>query len=359
MQKRMKMFLSAAVLIIMILSMVTPAFSTETEPTTEHTHTWQTLSATKSGHYLTCTICYEMLDEPHTFNSEEICIVCGRYFHTHKWQRTAAGPQFHTVVCTDCGESQRVTHSMSGDVCTVCGYETHTHIMEYVGGKAYLLQHEMHCTLCDATSFEAHTYGSDDKCTVCGAERPCDHQWVPNGEQYQDRHILVCTCGETMPEPHSWTWNAEGKYAICAVCGTREGHWHKYFYPDGTICIECGYDRSTGGSVTPPSGTEPAGTEPAATEPVETEPAETEPAETEPATTEPIETEPTETNPNEVASGEANPPETEPEASETIDEEDGEADSQPEGSKPIWIAAVVSAVVALTVGLFLWKKKTS
>ena len=369
MRKRMKLLLSEAVLIVMILSMATPVFSAETEPTTEHTHTWRTLSASSSKHYLACTGCNETLDEPHTFNSEEICVVCGRYFHTHKWQRTAADSQFHTVVCTVCGESQTVTHSMDGDVCTVCGYETHTHIMEYAGGECYQHEHVMHCTLCDATGIEEHTYGSDDKCTVCGMDRPCDHQWVPNGEQYYDQHVLACTCGQTMHEPHSWTWNSAGQYAICTVCETREGHWHKYVAPDGSICIECGYDRSTRGPEAPPSGTGSAGTGPAATEPVETEPAETEPAATEPIVTEPAateptetesaETEPAETNPEEGIGSETDPPETEPETSEAVDKEDENADAQPEGSTPIWIAAVVTAAVALTAGLFLWKKKSA
>ena len=106
MQNRTKLFISAVLLIIMILSMVTPALATETERTTEHVHTWTTLSATKDRHYLFCTTCNETQDEPHTFNSEEICIVCARYFHTHKWQRIEADLQFHTVVCTGCGESE-------------------------------------------------------------------------------------------------------------------------------------------------------------------------------------------------------------------------------------------------------------
>ena len=231
--------------------------------------------------------------------------------------------------------------------------------MQYVGGEVYQNRHTLECMYCDAIKLEEHTYGSDDKCTVCGAERPCEHQWVPNGEQYEGMHVLVCTCGQTMHEPHSWTWNAAGKYAVCTVCETREGHWHKYFHPGGVVCIECGYNRSTGGSGTPPSGTEPAETEPAETEPAETKPAETEPAKTEPIETEPAETEPTETKPAEVASGEANPAETETEASETIDEEDGKVDSQSDGSTPVWVVAVVFVAAGLTIGLFLWKKKSA
>ena len=370
MQNRIKLFLSAVLLIIMILSMVTPAFATETEPATEHIHTWETLSATTDMHFMICSTCNETQSGPHTFNSEEICIVCGRYVHTHKWQRIEADPQFHTIVCTGCGESQTVTHSMSGGVCTVCGYETHTHTMQYAGGAIYQSQHETKCTSCDAIGLEEHTYGSDGKCTVCGAERPCEHQWTYNGEQINNQHVLICACGQTKREPHSWTWNAAGNYAVCTVCGLKDsGHSHRYIHPDRTYCIECGYYRGTGESATQPNGTGSAETEPAETEPVDTEPAETEPAETEPVgtepaeteptETEPIETEPTETNPAEVASGEANPAETEPEASETIDEEDGEVDSQSDGSTLVWVVAVVSIAAGLTAGLFLWKKKSS
>ncbi|MBR4108779.1 MAG: hypothetical protein IKK41_00425 [Oscillospiraceae bacterium] len=379
MQNRTKLFISAVLLIIMILSMVTPALATETERTTEHVHTWTTLSAKKDRHYLFCTTCNETQDEPHTFNSEEICIVCGNYFHTHKWQRIEADLQFHTVVCTGCGESETVTHRMREGVCTVCGYETHTHVMQYVGGATYDSGHEMKCTSCSTIGTEDHTYGSDDKCTVCGRERPCEHQWTYNGAQSNKGHVLSCTCGRTMSEPHSWTWNATGNYVACTVCRLKDsGHFHIYIYPDGTHCIECGYYRGTVESKNQPNGTEPAEIGPAETEPAEIGPAETEPVDTKPAKTEPVdtklaeiepvdtlpvetepvETEPTETNPTEVTSGEADPEETETEASDTFDEEDGEVNSKPDGSTLIWVVAVVSIAAGLITGLFLWKKKS-
>lgn len=349
MQNRMKLFFSAVLLIIMILSMVTPAFAAETETTTEP----PAESTTEPS--------AEPTTEPTTAPTTE-------GVHTHNWQRIEADSQFHTVVCTDCGESKTVTHRMSAGVCTVCGYETHTHIMQYVGGAVYDSQHETKCTSCSATGLEQHTYGSDDKCTVCGAERPCEHQWTCNGAQYGNQHVLICACGETMHAPHSWTWNAAGNYAVCTVCQLKDsGHWHKYIYPNGTQCIECGYYKGTVKSETQPNETEPSETQPKGTAPAETEPAETEPVgaessdtsptETEPVDTEPVETEVTETNPTEVASGEANPAVTEPEASDTTDEEDGEVDSQSDGSALVWVVAVVSIAAGLTTGLFLWKKK--
>jgi hypothetical protein len=301
---------------------------------------------------------------------------------------------------------------MSADVCTVCGYKTHTHIMRYAGGAIYLYNHELKCTSCSSTSIEDHTYGSDDKCTVCGAERPCEHQWVCNGEQYFDQHVLTCACGQTKNEPHSWKWNAGGNYAVCTVCWLKDsGHWHTYFYPNGTHCLECDYEKSphiwrygnsfdqnnhvlrcahcgitqseahciepngsclvcgypnketveteTQPKETEPTESKPVETEPTETEPTESKPVETEPTETEPTESKPVETEPTETEPTEVASSEANPTEKTPEASETIDKEDGEAGSQSDDSTLVWVVAVVSIAAGLTAGVLLWKKKSS
>ena len=376
MQNRTKLFINVVLLIVMILSMVTPALATETELTTEHVHTWTTSSATKNRHYMYCTTCNETQNEPHTFNSEEICIVCGEYFHTHKWQCIEADSQFHTVICAGCGRSQESTHQIQGDVCTICGYEEHTHSMQYVGGATYDYSHEMKCTSCSTIGTEDHTYGSDDKCAVCGRERPCEHQWTYNGAQSNKGHILSCTCGETMSEPHNWKWIATGKYVNCTVCGLKDsGHIHLYYYPGGTYCLECGYHKGTAKSENQSNRTESeaghAKTESVDTKPVETEPVETEPAETEPADTVAVETEaldivpvetdsvetaPTETNPTEVTSGEADQAEAEKEVLVTFDEEDGKVDSKPDGSALIWVAAIVFIAAGLIVGLLLWKK---
>ncbi len=367
MQKRSKLFISAVLLIIMILSMATPTLAMETEVTTEHIHTWTTLNATKNRHYRYCTTCNETQDEPHTFNSEEICIVCGYYFHTHKWQCIEADSQFHTVVCSGCDKSQTSTHRMQGDICTICGYEVHTHIMQYVGGKTYDHRHEMKCTSCSTISTEDHTYGSDDKCTVCGRERPCEHQWTYNGEQSNEEHILACTCGRTQTESHSWIWNATGRYVNCTVCGIKDsGHVHLYFYPDGTHCIECGYEKGTGGYRYQPNGTEsevglaktePVDTKTTNTEPVGTVPSNTVSVDTAPIETESVETEPTETKPTEVTGSEADPEEAKTEASDTVNEEDEEANSKFDGSALIWVTSIVTIAAGLIIGLLLWKKK--
>ena len=370
MQSRRKLFVGAVLLIFMILSMVTSALATETEVATEHVHTWTTSSATKDRHYLFCTTCNETQDDSHTFNSEEICVVCGRYFHTHKWQRIDADSQFHTIVCDGCDVTRTVTHDIRGGVCTVCGYEEHTHIMQYVGGKTYDLYHSTKCMFCSTVGSEEHTYGNDDKCTVCGRERPCEHQWAYSGETSGKGHILSCTCGKTENESHSWTWNASGKYVDCTVCGLKDsGHVHMYFYPDGTHCIECGYCKDTAGSGNQSNRTEseagsaktePADTKSAKTEPADTKSAETEPADTVPVETELVETEPTETKPTEVTGGETDPEETETEVPDIFDEEDGEAASKPDSSIAIWVV-ISGAVVAvgLIAGLILWKKKSS
>ena len=333
MQNRTKLFINVVLLIVMILSMVTPALATETELTTEHVHTWTTLNATKNRHYLYCTTCNETQNEPHTFNSEEICIVCGEYFHTHKWQCIEADTLFHTVICASCGKSQESTHHIQGDVCTICGYEELTHIMQYVGGASYDYGHEMKCKFCSTIGSEDHTYGSDDKCTVCGKERPCEHQWTYNGVQSNREHVFSCTCGSTKSEPHDWKWNATGKYVNCKVCGLKDsGHIHLYFYPNGTNCIECGYRKGTAGSENQSNITESeAGrtkTESVDTKPVETEPADTVAVETEaldivPVETDSVETAPTETNLTEVTSGEADQAEAEKEVLDTFDEDAG------------------------------------
>jgi hypothetical protein len=223
---------------------------------------------------------------------------------------------------------------------------------------------------------------------------------------------MVCACGQTMTKPHSWTWNAEGEYAVCTACLLKDsGHSHKYIYPDGTRCIECGYEKtphiwrygnsfsqdhhvmvckhcgitesqlhcfvshgtcfvcgySSRGTVA--SENQPIGTKPAEIQPSEMKPAETKPAESKPVDAELTEKEPTEseaveaeltvTDPTEVASIETDPTEIKPEASGTIDEEDTEADSQSDSSAPVWVVAAILIAAGLSAGLILWKKKPS
>ena len=98
----------------------------EGAPATGHTpsNVWVEYSADQ--HTMYCTVCNQNCAyEPHTFNSEGVCTLCGRINHTHTvGSYKPYGNNAHWLVCAICNKSYSVQpHKFgTGDVCTCCGY---------------------------------------------------------------------------------------------------------------------------------------------------------------------------------------------------------------------------------------------
>ena len=171
--------------------------------------------------------------------------------HVHDWQCQRADAIFHKMVCSGCGEENSAPHTLDdAERCPTCGYEEHEHIWQEVV-KIYDDGHEQGCAKCDAITYGDHVFGSDGKCTTCGAAPPHRHEWVSNGEEYGvSYHVLECSCGETKTEKHSYTWDRVTRTPrfhgiVCTVCGKTETtifHGFNKFYFDGERCQFCGYE---------------------------------------------------------------------------------------------------------------------
>lgn len=219
MKNRIRILLSAVLLVIFMLSMATLAAATEaeptepttapttepttaptTEPTTEHTHSWTGSRMDMINHQKTCTICGESRVETHQPNGSGTCSVCG----------ASTCPNWHVFV----GNSKR---------CAVCGYEESPHIWRY-GDNYNHTSHSAVCTHCGETRYEAHYIEPNGHCLQC------------------DYHIGLQETEPTETEP-----------------------------------------TETEPTETEPTETEPTETKPTETEPTETEPAQTQPEATETA----------------------------------------------------------------------------
>ncbi len=191
---------------------------TQASATDVHTHTWgsdwQTTvesTCTKAGtQKRTCTGCGEVETQSlpkldHDYGAGDTCSVCGInkngiQAHVHNW-----GKGWETVTaatCTKAGAQKRV--------CSECGLPQ-TQIIPML----------------------PHTWGSDNKCTVCGSEKPTDvcdqHTWGPwevdtpatcVEEGVRSHTCTKCHTGEseTIPATGIHTYGADD---ICDVCGEK------------------------------------------------------------------------------------------------------------------------------------------
>ena len=207
---------------------------------------------------------------------------------------------WHGLVCTICGYTGDYGHMyflsyVKGERCVYCGYETVQHTWQY-NNCTDKDSHQMICTHCESTRFEAHSYSSKGKCKVCGYQNP--------------------------DAPEQETKPTETK-------------------PAGT--------ESTEGK--------PKETKPVETEATETAPTEEKPEETKPAKTEATETAPTEEKPEETKPAGTEAAGTAP--AETVPEDAVEEEPRGIGSLWVWAAAGVAVAGGLDAAVFFRKKKST
>lgn len=130
-----------------------------------------------TGHWMECTECKEKVNvQEHSWNDENICIVCGYEAHNHEWTLSLSFPPTcvrngsETYVCTICGDTKNESLPATGNH-TAEGYDfdadTHYQI----------------CTICDSKhNTETHSY-TDGRCSVCGVYEEYYElsMWVQNG----------------------------------------------------------------------------------------------------------------------------------------------------------------------------------
>lgn len=171
---------------------------------TEHKHIWQFSGETYSDqHGMKCTQCDSTTTENCTFGSNGYCTVCGQapaHWHDFKWKGKQHSERYHLLEC-DCGETSVEEHRLvwdgvnrtdtthgvrcvvcgvtrthghwyshtyeNGNVCVECGYGSTNHTWKY-NDFSDIEGHELICTDCNKTRFEAHKLNSKNTCSVCG-----------------------------------------------------------------------------------------------------------------------------------------------------------------------------------------------
>ncbi len=228
-----------------------------------HTHNYVPSGMLEDTHDLTCSTCGAMQhDIVHTPGADGKCSVCGvdcNETHTHEYTvptRITRSPSsdrwtlYHVYAC-ECGCQDDAysgeRHTFENGVCTLCGEEQHTHDNvineEFTDG----LSHDVTCKVCHYRDVGSHSYGSDDKCEVCGQAR-CWHEsdnWVKNGST----HSGLCKKCNTYIDHE---WHVYDEQDTCKMCGAKD-HDHtwgaataldahsSYYYAEHSLtCTDCG-----------------------------------------------------------------------------------------------------------------------
>ena len=187
-----------------------------------------------SGHSVHCSFCGENGWENHSFNEEDVCIVCNyeKPACDHYWDTRSVTLETHTIKCWECGETQQAPHTYEDGCCTRCG-ACENHELEYscrVDGETEY--HEIQCYDCDLRVREDHHFDEEDTC-VCGV---MNHEHTLSVSFRSDNgHGLSCqTCAYNKYVDHAY-----GEDGRCTDCGTCERHtlnivrrnqWYHYGY---------------------------------------------------------------------------------------------------------------------------------
>ena len=244
-------------------------------------HVYGDWIAASDGHSRTCTKCSGIEASDHTYDDEDVCIVCGYQRSVgceHVWGEWIASADGHTRTCASCSAEDSAAHSFGEPtaityatetsagkqcvVCTVCGYEavetipavSHTLPDSWTDAPDDDEYHYRFCLdeSCDYSVREPHAYDEGTEtvpataaengvityaCTVCGHTKTADipalsHNWGEWTAVAGDHknHYKYCTdegCGLFYGEPHTWTESitaptcaAEGKLVrTCEICG--------------------------------------------------------------------------------------------------------------------------------------------
>ncbi|MDE7440132.1 MAG: hypothetical protein K2N23_06475 [Clostridia bacterium] len=152
--------------------------------------------------------------------------------HSHHYSWVDNGDGTHKQHCDvdgcDAVDKNQGKHYWEGDNCKYCGAEKpetpeHKHDYKYTDNKDGT--HTGHCAVegCDEPDLEPeeHIWGEDDKCEICGAEKPEEVKHNYGEWQYNfNGHYRDCKdegCEEPRQEgEHEW-----GANGICEVCGAK------------------------------------------------------------------------------------------------------------------------------------------
>lgn len=170
--------------------------------------------------------------------------------HTHtyssNWSMDTES-HWHAATCEHADKvSDKAEHNFGEDnICTECGYEqgTEPHIHTFAESWTNDSDYHWHAATCehsDEISGKAkHSYGSDDKCTDCGYEKPSQGSQPSEGHThtYSDEwahdgtyHWHPATCGHDdaiKQEEHSFDGNGD---CICGVSAKVDSEtWAKAF----------------------------------------------------------------------------------------------------------------------------------
>lgn len=240
---------------------------------TEHTHIWEFNGETyQDKHGAQCTQCDTTSTQSCTFGSDGTCTVCGQSpAHWHEYEKAKRhsdsryAERYHLLVC-ECGETSQEEHRMLG----------------WDGKIRTDIMHSVVCGICGQQIVQGHmfsnAYVDGEVCVLCGYET-VKHTWKYNDSYDNESHEMICTdCNKTKFEAHNP--NSKGN---CSVCGY---HVYDVKEPDPKPV-------ETKPAATKPAESKPAEPKPTETtpdDPIASIPAETQPEETVPAETPPVET---------------------------------------------------------------------
>lgn len=193
--------------------------------------------------------------------------------------------------CTTAGNKEHYTctcgNLFSDSSCTSEITDQSTVVLDALGhhfeGEPYIVsttQHWRKCSRCSVTEQkEDHTFGADDKCTVCGYSRAVDPGHTHSGTLVaakpatctEDGHeaYYTCSCGKWFSDSactneirdhasvtieklgHNFVgqslFDANGHWKVCSRCNTAQTAENHVFDDDNdTTCNKCGYQRTIG-----------------------------------------------------------------------------------------------------------------
>ena len=221
----------------------------------------------------------------HEWGTDNKCTVCDKEKpaeHTHTyasaWSSDAA-MHWHAATCehTD-AKGDVAAHAWGEDgKCSVCAYEPAAHTTHIYNYDEYVSDENGHwyaSTCCNEgkDGYGAHTVGTGNVCTVCGYETAHEHTYSSAWESDAANHWNPASCGHDTVKPGSLaahTYNADYE---CTVCGWEhehsfdfasgyakdaEGHWYasscghdvkgsfeEHIFTGDFVCASCSYKHN-------------------------------------------------------------------------------------------------------------------
>ena len=211
--------------------------------------TYEYVSKDAEKHVATCTICHDVVEKDHQFN-------------THLSSKTQ-----HWTVCGDCGkmDGTKEAHSWGKAIkaegghyfrCEneFCGYTTEVAAHNYKAGK-WSENETGHWQVCEdcgqTTDVYGHSFGNATssnssvhaaKCLVCGRSDSEAHTFIY--EQNDQQHTTKCAkCDYVKAEDHKYdgyVYDEDGHWKECSDCGYVDTTTQGEHQGEGEQCETCG-----------------------------------------------------------------------------------------------------------------------